>query len=201
MKILGVCKALHVKRGYVLRGYLYVSGLNANGVVWALPIDGEFPPPDTSPQKNPLGTPPRPPAALDNMMDAVEGDQSPWSYLCASILCRELQEFGAVWHGIRWGHHIVLGADPFKIGVPAASGKPPRRETLPTEKWTWSAAQPTDWMPQVRLEQQRVIVTFYTYSGSAPEGIYRHVDTYELGSYRFDTSVTTIATGPGGYLY
>jgi hypothetical protein len=46
-----------------------------------------------------------------------------------------------------------------------------------------------------------MVVTFYTYSGSAPEGIYRFVDTYQPGSYRFESSVTNIAVGAGGYIY
>ena len=33
-------------------------------------------------------------------MQAIEGDGSPWSYLSASILSREAEEFGAMWHGV-----------------------------------------------------------------------------------------------------
>ena len=33
---------------------------------------------------------------------AREGNDSPWSYLAASILGREIEEFGAVWHGCKW---------------------------------------------------------------------------------------------------
>ena len=39
-------------------------------------------------------------------MQAIDGDGSLRSYFEASILARELAEFGAIWHGISWGEHI-----------------------------------------------------------------------------------------------
>jgi len=46
-----------------------------------------------------LSAPPRPHGALDDFMDAIEGDGSAWSYLSASLFAREAAELGALWHG------------------------------------------------------------------------------------------------------
>ena len=42
------------------------------------------------------------------LMQAIEGDGSPWSYLSASILSREAAEFGAMWHGCDWSDQTIL---------------------------------------------------------------------------------------------
>jgi hypothetical protein len=43
---------------------------------------------------------------------AVEGNRSSRSYLEAAVLCEELFEFGALWHGTSWGVYSVLDAPP-----------------------------------------------------------------------------------------
>ena len=45
MKLLAAFDALQIKSGYVLRAYQYRAEGNANGVVWAMPIDADWPPP------------------------------------------------------------------------------------------------------------------------------------------------------------
>ena len=36
------------------------------------------------------------------------GTSAAWAYMCASILARELAEFGAMWHGCDWDTHTIV---------------------------------------------------------------------------------------------
>ena len=94
-------KALRLKAGFALHAYEFRSGGNGNGIIWAVPADAPLLAPEDCPQLEDvfLG-PPKPPGAIP-LMQVIEGDGSPWSYLSASILGREAAEFGARWHGLR----------------------------------------------------------------------------------------------------
>ena len=56
--------------------------------------------------------PPRPPLVLDDLMEVIEGDGSHWFYLFASILVREMNEFGVMWHGCEWSTHEIIDKAP-----------------------------------------------------------------------------------------
>jgi hypothetical protein len=74
MKVLAVCKPLYVKEGFVLRAYQFREGGNGNGFVWAMPVEAEFPEPQECPRlQGVFLEPPKPPAALGDFMDAVDG--------------------------------------------------------------------------------------------------------------------------------
>ncbi len=192
------CPGLKIKTGYVLRSYVYSDGPNAESVVWALPSSAQFPDPD--PRRHiGLTTPPRPPEALSDFIHAIEGDGSPWSYLAASILERELGEFIASWHGIRWGRHRVLDEDPFEAARPRGSDG--SEDAFDETQWEWVKPKPKRWRPTVRMQDTKVTVTFYTYSGLGRQTIYRDVDRYTRGKYQFETELTTIAQGPNGYVF
>jgi hypothetical protein len=201
MKLLPAFAPLRIKEGFVLRAYQFCEGGNGNGIVWAMPANAEFPDPEKCPKvKDRFHEAPKPPAALDDVMEVVQGDDSPWSYLAASLLQRELKEFGAMWHGTNWNTHRVLGENPLKadsgegrVIVDRPSGKP--------EEWKWVEREPRQWNPQVRTEKDSVTVTFYTYSGHQKQTIYRHTDTFKRGSYRFKTERKEIAQGPGGFMF
>ncbi len=115
MELLAMFKPLRIKAGFVLRAYVYRSGSDANGVVWALPKDAPLPEVHTdenTPWEQAMFAmfgridQPRPPGALDDVMQAIEGDGSPWSFVCASLFAREAAEFGARWHGC-WKCYLV----------------------------------------------------------------------------------------------
>jgi hypothetical protein len=111
--VLAPFTSLWLRPGYVLRAYQFKEGGNGNAVVWAVPVDAEFPDPKLCPRlRGVFLEPPKPPGALDDTMAAFEGDGTPWSYLCASLLARELGEFGAMWHGYEWSTHDILEAKP-----------------------------------------------------------------------------------------
>lgn len=124
MQLRGVFSALRLREGFVLRGYVYRAGDSGNGVVWALPVEEHFPEPDgCAPLDDRFLSPPRPPGALNDVMEVVEGDGTPWSNLSASLFAREAAEFGASWRGCDWSTHEILGADPWMTLAEAETGQ------------------------------------------------------------------------------
>ena len=167
-----------------------------------MPEDADFPAPMDCPAlENHLLKAPKPWDALDDPMEAIEGDGSAWSYLAASLLRRELREFGAMWHGGNWATHFLLDDDPWKNGAPSDDASPLERPTSKADQWKWLGPRPTQWGPQVRMDNDQVTVTFHTYSGLEKQAIYRHTDTYRAGKYRAKVEQEKIAEGPEGYLF
>ncbi|GAB4266207.1 hypothetical protein [Thermincola ferriacetica] len=181
MRLLAVFSSLRMKDGYVLRAYQFREGGNGNGFVWAMPEKAPFPEPEECERvRGHFLEPPKPPGALDNFMEAIEGDGTPWSYLSASLFAREAREFGARWHGLSWSTHTILGSDP---------------------QYPWLEVHPEEWRPVVIEEKGSVTVSFYTYSGLETEAVYRHTDRYRAGNYAFKSEKTIIGKGPMGYIF
>ena len=201
MKLLEAFPALRIKKGYVLRAYQFRAGSDGNGLVWAMPEDAPFPEPGECPAvKDEVQKSPRPPGALDDVMEVIEGDGSPWSYLCASILAHEVGEFGAIWHGCTWSTHVILGGDPWDFPEDFARREPHEGPYGDAHAWQWLEAKPDEWKPAVSVDEESVTVTFHTYSGLVNQAIYRHLDTYTPGSYRHSSLTKTLAEGPRGYV-
>ena len=201
-KLVDVFKTLSLKKGLTLKAYQFKEGGNGNAVVWALPTGASFPDPNTLiTDAHQLFKPPKPTKAYDNYMEAIQGNRSAKSFLEASLLNRELQEMGALWHGSNWGTHTVLGEDPFN---PNPAIKPKWAfdgPMAPAAQWKWLKPKPKSWAPTVSVKGDTVTVTFYTYSPMQEEAIYRHVDEYRPGEYRFTTEKTKIAKGKGGIAF
>ena len=208
MKLLAEFKSLGITRGYTLRAYQRCDGGNGSGIVWALPQKAEFPAPEKEPDlktkfkhmRMGVGScrPPRPPDGLDDFMEAIKGDGSLWSYLQASLFSREALEFGAMWHGASWETSLILDNNPFKRTSKGGRGK----SILSAEKqWKWLEPEPEKWEPTVRMEEDIITVTFFTYSGLGQETIYRHSDRYRQGSYQYETEEKIIAVGEGGVAF
>jgi|GEM_PF-6424645 hypothetical protein len=92
---------LHLRPGFELRAYRMQWGRDGESRVFALPAGAELPEPSGD-------EPAPPPQALADPMDAIEGDGSALSYLQASILARELDDFEAFGHGERWARCTVV---------------------------------------------------------------------------------------------
>ena len=207
-RLLAVFDALWLRDGYRLRAYQYVAGGNGNAVVYALPADAPIREPDecgsgsVSPVPGVVLATPRPPEALDDLMEAIEGDRSPWSYLCASLFAREAQELGALWHGRSWSDTAVLGADPWGENPNAT---PPQtdydRPGTPRSEWQWTAAEPEEWRPQVRLGEDGIEVSFVTFAAIGRESLWRHVDRYRPTGYTFTEAGYELGVGGGGFIY
>jgi len=188
---------LTVKQGYVLRAYQFAEDGNGNGFVFAMPASSAFPDPVEAPGDGThLPRPRKPAGAVDDPMSVIEGDGSAWSYLAASVLKRELKEFGAMWHGCDWAMHSVLGADPWRS--PAGGDDPLAGPSGDETKWKWFKARPADWRPTVTVKGDKVVVTFYTFSPIGKETIYQHIDEYAPGRCVSTTTRTAIAEGPFG---
>lgn len=201
MGVVGACDALRLRTGFTLRAYQYYFGGNGHAVVWAMPTASPFQPPqDCSLRAGGLLEPPRPPGALDDVMQAIDGDGSPWSYMSASVFWREIHEFGALWHGCDWSSHRLLGRNP--LSDPARGRQ--RGADWPTGRardWNWLRPEPADWRPAVRGEGATVTVTFCTFNAAVREKIALHTDRYESGGYCFVPTIETLATGPLGFIY
>jgi hypothetical protein len=193
--LLDVFSSLRLRGGYVLRAYSFREGGNGNAFVFAQPVDLPFPKPDDCCRdKRQFLEPPVPPGSLADVMEAIEGDGSPWSYLSASLLRREFRNFGARWHGIEWSTHYILGENPL-------SGLPPSADmTTDGSQWEWMEPEPRQWLPTVAMAKP-VIVRFFSYTGLGQERIVRHLDTYHPGKYSFDTEEAVIARGPSGFCF
>ncbi len=201
-RLMDLFTPLRLKKGFVLRAYLFREEGNGNGVVWAMPEGAEFPEPKDCPAlEQHLLKAPKPWDALDDPMAAVEGDDSEWSYLAASLLRRELSEFGALWHGVNWGVHALLEDDPWKAGPPPDDADPLQSPHTPLRQWTWYQPRPAHWAPRVEMTPDRVTVTFHTYCPLHKEAVYRHTDTYRRGGYRAKVEQVRLADADGGIAF
>jgi hypothetical protein len=198
MKLLTPFTSLRLKPGYVLRAYQFNGGIGTNGYIWAMPEDAPFPEPLECPTVEGWLNPHKPPAALNNLMDAIDGDGTPWSYLSASMLFREAGEFAAGWHGLRWHTHHVLGMDPWE------EKKDYPEQMFPSgtlSDWTWNDLIPTQWEPSYEETESGVTIRFLTLDIQVQEAIYRFTDTFVPGSYRFETKEDVIGLGGGGIIF
>ena len=124
MKIVALFNpALWLKAGWTLHAYQLrdsPSGGNGNGVIWALPGKSWFPEPGSptvlwgrrkflEPSAHLTLPIPKPPNAIEDFREVIEGNGTPLSYALASILARELYEFGAMWHGLSWSDVDLTG--------------------------------------------------------------------------------------------
>lgn len=196
-RILALFDGLRLKTGFVLRAYQFIQGGNGNGVVWALPETADFPDPAECQQlEGRFLSPPKPPEALDDFREAIEGDGSPLSYLSASLASRELREFGAMWHGVSWGTVEILDTNPWEHGEAAPDDL---RRAIDGD-WQWQLPRPEDWRPRAEVEGDTVRVTLLGYTGFVQHRLFEITDLYQLGSYVFETVTSDLALGSHGWI-
>ena len=161
--LLAVFGSLRIREGFVLRAYQLTDETGGKGYAWAMPDVLPFPAPEDCPEaENDFLEAPRPPGALDDFMEAVEGDGSPWSYVSASLFARELVEFGTLWHDCNWTNYVLLGSDPMSLLQPRDDWEPFRGPSGTPDDWHWRKPKPLDWRPQVCEEGSVVTVSFFT---------------------------------------
>lgn len=197
MQLLQIFDSLRLMDGFILRAYQYRDDGDGHGIIWAMRDDAKVAAPDAS-----TGfPPPRPPETLDNIMQAIQGDGTPWSYLSASLFAREAVECGAMWHGCDWMTHIILGNSPWDTPKNEYEHIPTDGPTGHPDAWQWLERKPNTWEPGYHCSADTVTVTFHTFSGFRREAIHRWTDTYRKRHYDFVTSRITIAEGPEGYIF
>jgi hypothetical protein len=193
--VVNTFKGLRLRPGLTLRAYQYRWGHDSHTIVLALPAGERLPPVERR-----IDQPVRPPAALAEVMEAIEGDNSLPSYMQASILRRELKEFGAFGHGSEWNLYHILGQDIW-VTPPLPDVSPTQATPSGTpQTWEWLIPQPEDYRPGVERKNNEVCVTFYVYSALGQEQISRCEDVFEIGKYSFQTNQQTIAVSSRGYI-
>ncbi|WP_274649041.1 hypothetical protein [Paenibacillus humicola] len=174
VNLLKLFSSLKLKEGFVLKAYLYRTNGNGNGRIFAYPAVAAHHLDHYSAENNFFYK--KPELALENLMDAIDGDGSPWSYLSASLFAREAAEFGALWHGVNWGNHRIIEKDP--TGTDEALMVP-----APDAEWQWLQARPKSWLPLVIQKPGKVTVKFYSHSEYITESIYEHTVIYQPFNY------------------
>ena len=158
-QMLALFPPLRLRDDYALRGWQNVSGLDAKGEVRVIAAG-------TSPDRD---------ASDPRFACYLRGDDTARSYLYASILVRELLEFGSVRHGCWWAYERLVSAAPRDV------------------PWTWLEEAPANLAPQVKLTDEAAIVTFCTHTVLGRERLTRYIDIYERGKYTFATEGCVIA--------
>ncbi|NEQ54485.1 MAG: hypothetical protein F6K11_30865 [Leptolyngbya sp. SIO3F4] len=175
--------SISLKPNYCLVTYLYrIRRSNANhggSVTWAMANQLST----TSHLEAALttagdhSTPPYPEGALLNYMTAVTGNWTAGSFLIASVLQRELQEFGRCGKFHRWQHHHLIDNAPKQ------------------RHWRWRMKPPKNLTPKVHtLSNGKIAVEFYTCRTVPPIGIFQHIDRYATNSYVAKASNQAIAS-------
>jgi hypothetical protein len=159
---------LTLKPDLRLISYLYRMQDSGIGATWAVPealgTTGSL---EKALADSDRTRPPQPPGALADVMDAVEGDRSAASFIVASILRRELREFGALGKACNWSYHHIIASLPIKV------------------QWQWRIEQPKDLSPKVRLfSDGRAVIEFFTCRTAAPIAVFQHVDQYPANGYK-----------------
>jgi len=193
-RIVSIFDHLRIRTRYVLCAYTFREGDNGNGFVYAMPVDVPFPEPEECPtDSSHFLNPPVPAAALPNVMAAIDGDGTPESYIQASLLARELHEFGARWHGCDWSTQQMLASNPRTHRVRTRP-----MGVLNPARWEWLENPEEDWRPRVNLAAAHEVV-FYTYSALGRETLTRHMDRYRVNTYEFEQHPTVIGLGESGF--
>lgn len=185
--LLAVFPSIDLKSNFVLRAYQFRERNDGNGKVWAIPKTSNFPDIDEYLDDDLIDDPPHPEQALDDIMEAITGDGTPFSYLCASLFAREIGEFGTFGHGIDWGEYQIIGHNPLTTNV--------------SEDWQWLEPEPIFWSPLVQMDKNAVTVKFFSLTSLGYPKISLHIDTYIFGNYQFMTQNKLIAKGKNGYVY
>jgi hypothetical protein len=160
---------LKLKPQLRLVSYLLRNGENGIGVTWAVPESFST---TVNLEKGLANSgdsnhPPHPEGAFSDLMEAIDGDRSPVSFLIASILRRELREFGALGKSCNWTHHRLINALPNQV------------------HWHWKVDEPKDFSPKVRVfPDGKAAIEFFTCRVAAPVAIFQHLDQYPNGHYK-----------------
>lgn len=182
--LLSAFPSLRLRPGLTLIAYEYYVGGDGNAVVYAYPDRTPIPEPaHCPPDRDHWLHPPRPEHAMDPMT-AIKGDGRPISYLQASLLGRELAEFGARWHGCSWSTHELYGGEQLH------------------GDWEWLQPRPGTYNPSLTITDAAVTVIFYTRSDLGQQTIYRHTDTFTPGgSYVYTADTIGMAVGAPGFIF
>jgi hypothetical protein len=160
---------LSVQPGYRFATYLYRLRHQGLGHTIALP-QGMASTPQLTAALTTADKPenrPQPVGALPDLMATIAGDQQPISFMIASILRRELQEFGCLGEEQQiWHRHRYIAAAPTQA------------------RWQWRTEAAPDLRPRIRImPNDQIMVEFFSCRVHPSIAIFQHLDQYEIGSY------------------
>ncbi len=170
---------IKLKAGVRIASYLWRMGDHGVGLTWSIPeeIGTTFHLEAALDNCGGLDQPPHPIGAFADLMEAIEGDASPHSYMIASILRRELKEFGALGKHCNWSHSRFITAIP------------------PQVNWKWHTQVPKDFSPKMVIAADgKAAIEFFTCRIVAPVTLLRHVDQYPPGEYKATNHDLVMAT-------
>lgn len=160
--------SLNLKPGFRLVAFVFQGDPEGKGIVWAVPEDyctTDYLD-DALASAAGIDHPPQPAEALPDFMGAIEGDRSTNSFFIASILRRELLEFGAMGSAQQWTHHRFINAVPKAIQP------------------YWRDDYPKNLQPKLNhLPDGRTAIEFFTCRVKPPIEVVRHIDQYLDGHY------------------
>lgn len=174
---------LQLQPGLRIVSYLYRTEKDGMGVTWAVPESASTTAQlEVALEKSGNNQqPPKPFSALADVMEAIDGDRTPVSFIVASILKREFQEVGALGSYCNWSHHRLIASIP------------------PQMNWTWRTPVPKDLSPKVQvLPDGKAAVEFFTCRVVPPVAIFQHVDQYLPGQYKATSLDRALAAGHRG---
>jgi len=174
---------LSLNPAYVLRGFHRLDSAGGNGIVFAMRKGSRWPDWQSMRSKTAVVYFTQPPEAVPDLMQVIEGECTPETYLSASLFCRDIQELGAYWHGAGWSDHTLLFEAPERV-IKDMKEQKARRRRLSKEERDWIREQtgenliwaenngywrllekmPTDLRPCVRMNRYSVTVTFFTHA-------------------------------------
>ncbi|MGG1592417.1 hypothetical protein [Terribacillus saccharophilus] len=180
---------LSIKDGFKLRAYQHSMGVAGAGLVFAIPVDSSLPE-----ILHREGEPPIPDDALDDFMEAIEGDKSPLSYLQAAICYHELHEFGAFWHSVSWGEDRILpDEDENQYDYSPVTDIADLKEMdfkLKTQEL------PESLFPRFYYENSIPVISFYTINDVGQGKLIRYKHVFSTDGYT--QTVTSEILGYGG---
>ncbi len=159
---------LRIKSGFRMVSYLVRTAEGGSSVTWALPeaLTTTAQLEDALNAVSDASGNPQPVGAL-SPMEAIEGDRTVPSFITASLLYRELQEFGTQGKNWNWRHHRLIESVP------------------PQVPWEWRGEMPKDLATKVLVfPDGRAAVEFFSCRIVAPVAIVRHMDQYAANSYQ-----------------
>lgn len=179
---------LHLKTGYKAVGFQFREAESGNGLVLGL-TSGQDSNEILSGIEEEIKH-----NKSNHLMSYMEGDDSPFSYLSASVLYRELLEFGAFGHGVFWTDLNLLDnalSNENKDFISFLG----EAFSLDLEKMVWYEPKPLDFTPKVEIGEKSITVTFYTYEGRSAKLLRSHRDTYQRNNYVPVVEVKVLARG------
>ena len=137
----------------------------------------------------------------EDLLQFIEGDYSPESYMQAVIFKYEVQDFQSYWqeqwqgkyNAMSWNAHMFLDAAPEYYDFPDFDppkkrgnrffGLMNRSNPLPST-WKWLQSRPSTWAPSVVITSNQVTVEFFTFTNHSKRAIFHHRVTFSRNSYK-----------------